>query len=121
MKLLIVEDDRFILDVLVKRFKLENFEVYTSENGKKALGIIKKNAPDLILLDLVLPVMDGITFLEKIRKIDEYKNIPVIILTNLSDAQTIADCKKRGVNDYLIKTDWKIDEVVDRVKKELNI
>jgi DNA-binding response OmpR family regulator len=77
--------------------------------------------PDLILLDLILPEIDGITVLKKLRDSNEGKNIPVIILTNLSSSDLVKKAMAEGSTSYLVKVNWKIDEVVKKVKEELKI
>ena len=120
-KILIVEDERLLLNAIKRKLELNGFNVIEAYDGAEGFGVALEKKPDLILLDLVLPVMDGVTLLERIRENEWGKNVPIIILSNLSDASTISDSKKKGVNDYLVKTDWKLDEVIGKVKSTLDI
>ena len=88
-------------------------------DGGEGLAIALEKHPNLVLLDIVLPVMDGVTLLDRLREDEWGKNVPVIILSNLSDASTIEESKDKGVNSYLVKTDWKLDEVVAKVRETL--
>ncbi len=118
---LIVEDEKAISNVLKMKLISEGFNVVEAANGDEGLTTALKVHPDIILLDIMLPVMDGVTLLESLRTDKWGTDVPVIILSNLNDASTIQESKKRGVNDYLVKTDWKLDDVVAIIKKRLNM
>ena len=121
-KILIVEDDRAEANVLVDKFTQEGFLVSTAENGKKGLERALLDHPDLILLDIIMPEMDGLSMLNELRKDEWGKAVPVIILTNLNPDDEIV--RQKGVMDFayfLIKSNWKLDDVVRAVKKELKI
>lgn len=118
-KILIVEDDIDLLEILIKKFVSEKFIVFQAPNGKIGLDEAFNNHPDLILLDILMPVMDGMTMLVKLREDSWGKNTPVILLTNLSDEQKVAEAMQHGVYDYLVKADWKIDDVVNKVRAKL--
>ena len=118
-KILIVEDDLELLEVLKKKFAMEKFEVLEAINGKTGLGEAFQHHPDLILLDIVMPVMDGMTMLKKLRADSWGKNVFVILLTNLSDESKVAEAMQHSVFDYLVKADWKIDDVVKKVRERL--
>ena len=113
---LIVEDEMALVEVLEDHFSEEGFEVLIAKDGKVGLDMALKLNPDIILLDIIMPIMDGITMLEKLRKDEKAKEIPVIMLTNLSDAKRVEEARKQGVNDYLVKADWKLEDVVNKVK-----
>ena len=118
-KLLIIEDEKTLLSILVDKFTNEDFQVITAVNGKEGLFSAIKNHPDIILLDIIMPVMDGMTMLEELRKDSWGKTASVILLTNLSDSEKVFKSSKQGVVDYLIKCDMALDDVVKRVKKKL--
>lgn len=120
-KILIVEDDPSLLKVLEAKFKGEGFEVLTGVNGEEGLESALKNEPDMILLDLIMPKMDGVTMLKKLRETPYGSSAHVVVLTNLSDSASVTQSMESGVYDYLVKTNWKLDAVVDRVKKILKI
>lgn len=118
-KILIVEDEIEQLNVLTDKFTQEGFIIIKALNGREAVKAALFKKPDIILLDIVMPVMDGVTALEKIRANKKGKDIPVVILTNLSDAEKMERARKQGVNDYLVKTDWTLNDVIKKIKKRL--
>jgi two-component system, OmpR family, alkaline phosphatase synthesis response regulator PhoP len=119
-KILIVEDDAAILFSVSKKLELiENVQVLTAEDGEKGLATALSEKPDLILLDIVMPKMDGIEMLKKLRQDDWGKKAKVIILSNLSNSKKYAEAKKLGVTDYIIKADWKLADVAAKVMEKL--
>lgn len=120
-KILIIEDEKTILEVMVKKLEKEGFSVLTASDGKSGLNTALTEKPDLVLLDIVLPEMDGLTLLEELRKSDIGKNLPVIVLTNLENSENLEESKRKGVYDYLIKTDLSLEDVVKKVKSALKV
>lgn len=120
-KILVVEDDELTLRTLGGRLAREGFTVLEADNGEDGLKIALAEHPDLILLDLIIPLMDGITVLERLREDEAGKNIRVIILSNLSDAEKVEKAVKGNVHDYLVKTDWSLEELVGRVYERLDM
>lgn len=122
-KILVVEDDKALLDVLVKKLNDEKiFEATQARDGQEALDLIKADKPDLILLDLVMPRMDGMTVIKKIRADKNWgKTVPIIVLTSLSDVDTIGGVTEYNIHDFLVKTDWRLEDVVRKVKERLGI
>lgn len=122
-KVLIVEDEDFLLEALEDRFLMEGFDVLKARDGKEGLQSALDNKPDLILLDIVMPVMDGVTMLhllrEKEEKEGEGKKVPAIFLTNLSSAENIYGPIENISSGYLVKANWKIDDVVKKAKEVL--
>lgn len=118
-KILIVEDEVSLLKVLGEKFKIEGFDVFLAQNGQEGLLLAKKEKPDIILLDIVMPVMDGLTMLKKVRADEEIGNTKVIMLTNLSGPDNIAQALEGQSYDYLIKSNWKIEEVVKKIEEKL--
>ncbi len=118
-KILIVEDEKILLEVLEKRFSCEDYEILTALDGVAGLKVALKKHPDLILLDIVMPEMDGLSMLLKLRKDAWGRTVPVMLLTNLNDPGKVEQAVKSGVSDYLVKSDWHIDEVVAKVKNKL--
>ena len=121
-RILIVEDEVKQLEALMNKFSREDFVVLEAKNGKVGLEIALREHPDLILLDVIMPVMDGMTMLKKLREDKWGKHIPVIILTNLTSAD---DARNRDVTElepacYLVKSDWKLEDVVKKVKERLS-
>lgn len=118
-KILIIEDEKPLLSALEEFLEKAGYEIEKAENGQEGLEKYATNKPDLILLDLLMPVMDGITFLQKIKNEDGILPIPVIVLTNLSDDTKVAEAIENGASDYLVKADWKLEEVAEKIKKTL--
>jgi len=119
-KILIVEDDSVLSWVLIKKFNKEGFDVLRAKNGEEGLDVALKEHPDLILLDIIMPKMDGITVLKRLRVHQWGSSVPVILLTNLSSV-TVDQEVQDDVSEYLVKADWDIGEVVKKVKAELGI
>lgn len=121
MKILIIEDEEAELRALKNKFQGEGFECLEAKDGAEGLRLATRYRPDLILLDLILPVMDGITMLKKLREDEWGKDVPVVILTNLSDDKAVTESIKNGVYSYLVKTDWRLEDVVKKVKSKLGM
>lgn len=117
--ILVVEDNVTLLELVAERLGQEGWRVETATDGESGLAKAVKIKPSLILLDLLLPKKDGITVLKELRTKVETKGIPVIVLTNLSDGETVANVLSSGGMDFLIKTDYSLDQVVERIKKRL--
>ncbi|HEU0085631.1 MAG TPA: response regulator [Candidatus Paceibacterota bacterium] len=120
-KILIVEDERALLRALVEKLSRENLLVFQAGNGEEGLEMALKEHPDIILLDIVMPKMDGITMLKKLREDGWGKTAKIILLTNLSSNEKTAEALALGTNEYLIKTDWEIADVVAKVREHLEI
>ncbi|KKS17560.1 MAG: two component transcriptional regulator winged helix family [candidate division WWE3 bacterium GW2011_GWC1_41_7] len=119
--ILIIEDEKPLLELLSSKLQFEGFDTTLADNGKDALQIALEKHPDLILLDIIIPQMDGITMLKQLRKDEWGQSVPVIVLTNLSSGETVVAAEESGVRDFLTKTDWKVSELVDKIKNALNI
>jgi DNA-binding response OmpR family regulator len=117
-RVLIAEDESVMLNALTDKFKREGCIVTGAENGEIALELAIKEKPDVILLDILMPKMDGMTVLNKIRKGSTWgKNVPIIILTNFpADEKVMQGVVENQPSYYLIKTDWKLYEVVEKMK-----
>lgn len=115
-KILIVEDDDFLVQMYATKLEMLNFQVTTAGDGKQALKMLKKDTPDLILLDLNLPVMDGFQVLAEVKKDPVTKRIPVLVLTNYGQKEHVDKCLALGAADYLIKAHFVPSEVVDKIK-----
>lgn len=113
---LLIEDETSVRKLIASRLNEEGFDFLEAPDGKVGLKLALEKNPDLILLDIVMPVMDGMTFLKKLRANPKGKNIKVIVLTNLSNEEDLEESKKQGVDDFLIKADWKINDVIERIK-----
>ena len=118
--ILLVEDDSFLANIYKTKFEMEGFTVNVAENGELGLKEAKKKKPDLILLDILLPKMDGFTVLQYLKADSALKDVPVILLTNLGQKDDVEKGLKLGAADYLIKAHFKPSETVDKVKKVLH-
>ena len=118
--ILIAEDEKPMLKALVDKFTHEGFNVIESKNGEEALKSALQKHPNIILLDLVMPKMDGLVVLKKLRE-DEYgKTVPIIILTNLNmDNRIIKEVVALEPSFYLMKSEVKLEEVISKVKEIL--
>jgi DNA-binding response OmpR family regulator len=118
--ILIIEDELPMLKALSDKFTLEGFEILEAKDGEEGLKTATSKKPDLIILDIFMPVMDGKVMFKKLRADEWGKNVPVIILTNLNpDDKTLDELMKNGPSYYFIKSKWKLEELVAKVKKEL--
>ena len=120
MKTILFVEDEPTLQKLVGRFlEKENYQVISALNGETGLKLSKKMKPDLILLDLILPKKDGFEVLEELKKDEETKNIPVIILTNLEGSGDVEKALSLGATTYLVKANYELSEVVKKIKETL--
>ena len=118
-KVLVVEDDEFLLELYSTKLLMDGFQVFSASDGERGLRFAKEKKPDLILLDIILPKMDGLDVLREIKKHKETQNIPVVLLTNLSQKDEVQEGLKAGAEDYLIKAHFIPSEVVEKIKKIL--
>lgn len=118
-KILIVEDDTVLLQMLGNVLRQHDFIVFEAQNGIEGIAHIKTDSPDLVLLDVDMPQMGGLFMLKTIR--GNGNKTPVMMLTNLNNPNSIADAAELGVTAYLIKADWEIDDIVNKVKEKLHV
>lgn len=116
-KIVCAEDDKMISTSLVEGFSQAGFEVTPAYDGEEALAKIKEVKPDIVLLDIMMPKLDGIGVVWELKSDNEISNIPVIMLTNLSDPTTISKILEAGVTDYLLKSEQSIDQIVEKVQE----
>ena len=115
-KILIVEDDDFLLQMYATKLELEGFKVLEAVNGLQGLKSAQKEKPDLILLDINLPELSGFEVLSQLKRDDDTKDIKVLILTNYSQKEDIDRCLELGADDYLIKAHFVPSEVISKIK-----
>jgi len=115
-KILIIEDDQSLQSALVEIIQQEGFETESAFDGEEGLAKARSFGPDLILLDIILPKKDGFEVLLEIKKDEVTKNIPVLVLTNLEEVNNIQKALDLGANSYLVKSDFSLKEVVEKVK-----
>ena len=121
VKIAIIEDDQTISQMYRMKFEAAGFDVATASDGEAGVAIVKKFHPDLILLDLQMPNMNGVEALSLIRALPSHKQTPVIVLTNLGEEEAPDGLRKLGVHSYIVKADFTPRQVVERVKHALNI
>ena len=121
LKIAIVEDDQAISQMYRMKFEAEGFMVETAENGKFGLELAEDMKPDMILLDLMMPEMNGDIMLEKMRKTTWGKDIKVIILTNMGEQEAPATLKTLNVEAFIVKAEMTPRQVADLVKKHLGV
>ena len=121
-KILIIDDDENIRNVLIQSLVAKKCNVLQARNGQEGLEMALKEHPDLILLDMLMPIMDGMTTLKNIRQDSWGEDVPVIILTNLNatNENTVEDMVLNKPLHYLIKSNWKISEVIKKIEETLN-
>jgi DNA-binding response OmpR family regulator len=119
-KIAIIEDDQAISQMYRFKFEAEGFEVQTADNGRLGLELAENMKPDMILLDLMMPEMNGDEMLEKLRAAPWGKNLNVIILTNMGEQEIPPNVKELGVNAVILKADMTPRQVADLVKKQLS-
>lgn len=119
-KILLVEDDTFLSKMYYDKLSRDGeFEVYTAITGEAAMEILKKTPPDLVLLDIMLPDINGVQILKQMRAIKEFSQTPVVMLTNLNEKDYINEALALGAAGYLIKAHFTPNEVIDKIKQIL--
>jgi len=115
--LLLVEDDSFLSNIYKTKFEMEGFEVMAAADGEAGLALAKSKRVDVILLDILLPKLDGFTVLKELKADKNVKDVPVILLTNLGQKDDVNKGLELGAADYLIKAHFKPSETVAKVRK----
>lgn len=118
-KIAIIEDDIVISQMYRMKFEAEGFDVQTAENGRLGVELCEKMRPDIILLDILMPEMDGDQALKKIRASSWGKHTPVLVLTNVGEEEAPASLKSLGIHSYIVKADFTPRQVTERVKQAL--
>ena len=114
--ILIVEDDKILRELISQKLEKENYNISVAIDGEEGLKKTKEEKPDIVLLDLILPGIDGFGVLEEIKKDPEINKIPVVILSNLGQKEEIERGMNLGATDYLIKAHFTLSEIVKKVK-----
>ncbi|MDO8524170.1 MAG: response regulator [bacterium] len=118
-KILILEDEVIILELLTKKLQREGYEVKTAQNGKEGLAMMEKEVPDLVLTDVIMPEKDGFDVILEMKQNELLKNVPIIIISNSGQPVEIDRAKELGVDDWVIKTDFDPQEIVQKVQQVL--
>lgn len=120
-RILVVEDDPFLLKAYEAKFKRSGLQAEKAHDGEETLVQLKKQKFDLILLDLVMPKMDGFEVLEKIRQDPKLKGTRILVVSNLGQDSDMKRAKELGADEYLVKSDYSLQQIVDLIKKKLNL
>lgn len=117
--ILLVEDEKDLRDILSLKLSIEGFNILEAENGRVGLEVALTKHPDVILLDIIMPILNGTLMLEELQKDTWGKNVPVIFLSNLSESENIVKNLEKNVRGYFIKSDWEPDDLITLIKKSL--
>ena len=120
-KILIVEDEHILRSLLAGKLREEDFEVIEAIDAKEGLEKLKEEKIDLVLLDLVLPGIDGYEFLKRVKRDQELEDIPIMVLSNLGQQEEIKKALDLGARDYLIKSNFSLEEITEKVKNILGV
>ena len=121
-RVLVIEDELPLLKILVEELSLEGLDVYSANDGEQGLKLALSKKPHLILLDLIMPKVDGITMLKKLRADAWGKEASVLILTNLEgDTRKTVEAIENGVFEFMVKSRWQLEDVKKRVKEKLSV
>jgi len=118
-KILLIEDEEIMLNLLQRKLTQENYEVLIARDGQEGLEVMEKELPDLVLLDIIMPKKGGFEVMEEMGKIPKLKNTPVIIVSNSGQPVELDRARKLGAKDWLIKTEFDPQEVIDKVVKQI--
>jgi len=118
-KILLAEDDKSLSSVMMNKLIRRGYQVVLAKDGAEAVAKAKSEQPKLILLDIIMPIKNGFEVLEEIKKDPTTKNITVVVMSNLGQESDAAKAKKMGAKDYLIKSNFAINDIVEQVKKYL--
>ena len=118
-KILAAEDDKLISNSLCDALKTAGFEPTPAYDGEEAVAKAKEIVPDLVLLDIMMPKLDGISVLWELKANPTTAKIPVVVLTNIGDVETISKIVEAGAVDYLLKSDQSVDDIIQKVKDVL--
>lgn len=115
-KILIIEDDPLIVKIYTTRLSADGFEVVSAENGEEGLKLIEQDGIDLIVLDLMMPRIDGFGLLEKIRATEKTKDLPVLVYSNLAQEEEVTRVKNLGATEFIVKANISPTEMVNKIK-----
>ena len=117
--ILVIEDESILRNLLVMTLSSEGYTVYDAADGKEGLAHAFEFRPDMILLDIIMPEMNGVDMLKQLRRDTWGSTATVVLLTNLGDNESIEKAKAYDVQDYMVKSDWSLDELAQHIKERL--
>ncbi len=115
-KILIIEDDPVFQQTLQEFLRADGFEVASAVDGEEGIELVREKSPDLVLLDIILPKKNGYEVIAELKKEPTTKNIPIVLLTNLGGTQDVEKALELGATTYLVKSDYKLEEVAGKIK-----
>lgn len=115
----IVEDDDTLREVLGQKLKASGYQVVEAVNGEEGLRMMKETHPDIVLLDMMMPVMGGMEVLERMQKDEKLKSVPVVVISNSGQPVEVEEARRLGARDFLIKAAFDPEEVLEKVKRQL--
>lgn len=118
-KILLIEDDMLLLDLAQRKLKEYGYDVLGKQSGEEGLRTLPEFIPDLVLLDMLLPGINGLQVLEEIKKSPEWTKIPIIIISNSGQPVELGKAEQLGARDWLIKVDFDLDELIDKIIKQI--
>jgi len=118
-KILIVEDEEIMINLLQRKLAKEGFEILIARDGEEGLKAMREKPPDIVLLDIIMPKMGGFEVMEEMQKDKELKKIPVIVISNSGQPVELDRAQRLGAKDWLIKTEFDPQEVIDKVIKQI--
>lgn len=118
-KILIIEDDKFLRELIAQKLLKQDYEILQAVDGEEGMRKVEEEQPDLVLLDLILPGIDGFEVLERMQDDPKLSSIPVVILSNLGQKEEVERGLKLGAVDYLIKAHFTLGEIIEKIKKAL--
>lgn len=122
-KILVIEDDDFLRKLFMKKLGQFNFEVEQAADGEEGLRKVQEYRPDIVVLDMIMPIVDGFEVIKEIRSLEDEQlsKIPILAVSNLGQETEIQTALKLGANDYLIKAHFSTEEIVQKIKEQLNL
>jgi CheY-like chemotaxis protein len=118
-KILLIEDEELMIGLLQKKLIKEGYDITIARDGEEGLKKAREVMPDLILMDIIMPKMGGLEAMEQIQKDDELRKIPIIVISNSGQPVEIDKAQRLGARDWLIKTDFDPQELVEKIKKQI--
>ncbi len=114
--ILILEDEKALMDALSTQLTKRGYNILKAGDGEEGLQVLADNQVDMVLLDIIMPKVDGVSFLQQVHQNEKLKETPIIVLSNLSSGEKVMEAKEQGVTDYLIKTDWTIEDIIRKIE-----
>lgn len=120
-KILLIEDEKLMIELLEKRLVQEGYNTVVAKNGAEGITKMRETKPDLVLLDIIMPRMGGFEVMEVMSKDEELKKIPIIVISNSGQPVELDRAKRLGAKDWLIKTEFDPQEVIDKVIQQIGV